>query len=66
MIGEKALKIKPTNPPIFLEVCGVVGLSAKSIDMYILNDSSVGVCFAKEMMARLASHAMLSFLSISR
>ena len=33
--------------PVVLEVNGVVGLSMKSIDMYIGLDSSVGVCFAK-------------------
>ena len=46
MIVGTDLKIKPTNPPVFLEVCVVVGLSTKSIDMYILHDSSVGVCFS--------------------
>ena len=35
------MKIKPTNPAVFLEVCGVVGLTMKSIDMYILHDRSV-------------------------
>ena len=29
------MKIKPTNPPVLPEVCVVVGLSMKRIDMYI-------------------------------
>ena len=34
--------------------------------IYIGHDSSVGVCFAKEMTAHLAEYAMLSFLPVSR
>ena len=55
MIGETAW----LSLPVVLEVNGVVGLSMKSIDMYIGHDSRVGVCFAKRSRIQRIGHWLL-------
>ena len=65
MIGEKALKIRPTNPPVFLEVNGIVRM--KRIDMYIYIGHDRGLfCERDDGSPRLTSYTMLPFLSASR
>ena len=61
MIGEMGWlrKTKTTNPPVVLEVNGVV--SMKQIDMYIDHESSVGGCFSKRSRIALARRHVVIF-----